>query len=877
MSKNSRQQNDLHFSSVVTVAPSDSDVFKMGKKLQSYGYHVEYRADLSALPSSGAIVLIDAVATKDLLQFENQVKAARAQSQNFRFYLCTAIDHGPSARDACAQVTDDIFFLPVDADYLLDTVFEVYPVHTSTESISIDLMTQVGILDLNTDAPIPFDVYVCLPHNNRFILYRRKGASVEPSVREKFIRFKKHTLFIKKSDLCHLYQHNADTLSQAVNDTQLTGPQKQQRVQKHLKELMGSVFCVSTANADELGQALRKADKVLGRLEDASGSKKKFAPLVQQLTPKHFTFHNHARNVASYCRLFGQACGINEPETLYMGGFLHDIGMADMPMEVLQKDPSSLDEGELAQYRLHPGNGKMALTSSGNRFPEGVMTMILHHHENPGGTGFPYGINGDKLSPLAQVCAIADEFDHLTSVRMGHPTATAEEAFQKLIEQAKNTQCYDLKMLETLMEVFSKPESDPVEIAPSESTDADVTHVSAVLNSLQQGDLKTLQELIAQNPNLDLANDKGETPFSAAVSGGNVEAVKLMMKANVDLNHQDNEGMTPVMRAIEKSQQQVTDLLLSTANTDLDAEMSDLEQFSDVIEKVQGAAKVQSEEKKNFWVKSKTDLNKIDQKGNSALILAAANGLSDVVTHLLEAGADVHLKNADGMAALDVANLKQNHEMIKLISKHISTLQDTETPIQSHEYSKSRPAKADRAAAAKSVDIKARNKKGQTLLMQLGAKGNTETLFKVLNMGAEVNAKDFNGTNALMFAVRNRHLETAKLLLERGANIKAMDGQARTPIYYAIESGSVELLRFCLENGCDIEFKARSITPLMYACGVGNRGVVEALLESGASIYTADKKGNTAISYAKSANKNEIVELLKSKGAAVLKNKAKAG
>ncbi len=66
-----------------------------------------------------------------------------------------------------------------------------------------------------------------------------------------------------------------------------------------------------------------------------------------------------------------------------MGGLLHDLGMADLPPEVLEKDLAKLDEDELAQYKLHPGNGRMVLTSGGSKFPEGVLLMVLHHHETP--------------------------------------------------------------------------------------------------------------------------------------------------------------------------------------------------------------------------------------------------------------------------------------------------------------------------------------------------------------------------------------------------------------------------------------------------------------------------------------------------------------
>jgi len=98
-----------------------------------------------------------------------------------------------------------------------------------------------------------------------------------------------------------------------------------------------------------------------------------------------------------------------------MAGLLHDVGKALMPLDVLNK-PGKLDDGEFALMRSHPQRGH-ALLVEGGAAPATALDVCLHHHERVDGSGYPHGLKGDAISPMARMGAICDVYDAISSTR----------------------------------------------------------------------------------------------------------------------------------------------------------------------------------------------------------------------------------------------------------------------------------------------------------------------------------------------------------------------------------------------------------------------------------------------------------------------------
>ena len=98
-----------------------------------------------------------------------------------------------------------------------------------------------------------------------------------------------------------------------------------------------------------------------------------------------------------------------------MGGLLHDMGKACMPLEILNK-PGRLTDDEFAVMRTHPEEGERLLRESGLENGS-VLHMVRHHHEKFDGGGYPARLAAAATPLLTRMSTVCDVYDAITSNR----------------------------------------------------------------------------------------------------------------------------------------------------------------------------------------------------------------------------------------------------------------------------------------------------------------------------------------------------------------------------------------------------------------------------------------------------------------------------
>jgi len=125
----------------------------------------------------------------------------------------------------------------------------------------------------------------------------------------------------------------------------------------------------------------------------------------------------HSVAVCALMVALARQLGLSEAETRAAGfaGLMHDLGKADVPLEMLNK-PGRLTEDEFAQVRLHPEHGHRRLLAAGVDDPI-ALDVCLHHHERIDGKGYPKQLAGEAISRMARMGAVCDVYDAITSNR----------------------------------------------------------------------------------------------------------------------------------------------------------------------------------------------------------------------------------------------------------------------------------------------------------------------------------------------------------------------------------------------------------------------------------------------------------------------------
>ncbi|MCO7578549.1 MULTISPECIES: HD-GYP domain-containing protein [Pseudomonas] len=113
-----------------------------------------------------------------------------------------------------------------------------------------------------------------------------------------------------------------------------------------------------------------------------------------------------------------------------IAGLLHDVGKLTIPDSILNK-PQKLSDTEFERVKLHPEAGGAILRQSPD-VDALVLDVCLHHHEKADGSGYPHRLAGNQISLFAQMGAVCDVYDAVTSNRPYNRGWDPAEAIQRM-------------------------------------------------------------------------------------------------------------------------------------------------------------------------------------------------------------------------------------------------------------------------------------------------------------------------------------------------------------------------------------------------------------------------------------------------------------
>jgi len=143
----------------------------------------------------------------------------------------------------------------------------------------------------------------------------------------------------------------------------------------------------------------------------------------------------HSVHVCAYALLMGVAMGLpaEHLRALGMGALLHDVGK--VCCAGVWNKPGPLTPEEWTVVRRHAKDGFELL-----RPQRGLHLFAAHaafqHHERLDGSGYPRGLSGEQILPIARMVAVADVFDAMTAERPHAGAVSPQEAVAELLAGA---------------------------------------------------------------------------------------------------------------------------------------------------------------------------------------------------------------------------------------------------------------------------------------------------------------------------------------------------------------------------------------------------------------------------------------------------------
>ena len=228
--------------------------------------------------------------------------------------------------------------------------------------------------------------------------------------------------------------------------------------------------------------------------------------------------------------------------------------------------------------------------------------------------------------PLSEQSSLLQHFDSLRQT-----AAQAKSFVAKLsAESLSNEQLLTLIGWDSALAEAKRKSAEVAQRTLSGKGISESEYSSKIRRAARDGDKELLALLIAAGADVNKANEDGETPLYRAIWDGHSECVKLLLAApGIDVNKADKDGRTPLYRAACDGHTECVRLLLAAPGI---------------------------------------DVNKADKYGNTPLIWASFYGHSECVRLLLAApGIDVNKANEDGRTPLARATWDGHSECVRLL------------------------------------------------------------------------------------------------------------------------------------------------------------------------------------------------------------------
>ncbi len=154
----------------------------------------------------------------------------------------------------------------------------------------------------------------------------------------------------------------------------------------------------------------------------------------------------HSINVCILSLTFGRHLGLSEAElrNLGIGAVLHDVGKTRTPSEILEK-PGALTTEEFEIVKRHPEDGYQLMLDA-RHMSKQALEIIRLHHERLDGSGYPFGLPGDRIPLHVRLVSIVDAYDAMTSDRV-YQSAKSPDTALKILYEGRGKH-YDNRLVE---------------------------------------------------------------------------------------------------------------------------------------------------------------------------------------------------------------------------------------------------------------------------------------------------------------------------------------------------------------------------------------------------------------------------------------------
>jgi HD-GYP domain-containing protein (c-di-GMP phosphodiesterase class II) len=139
-----------------------------------------------------------------------------------------------------------------------------------------------------------------------------------------------------------------------------------------------------------------------------------------------------ATDAVGICGVLGRRMGLDPQQLMALttAAAVHGCGLQRLPAPLMDETPGGMQRGS-SVFQRYPAISAEILKSCGG-FPQTIQRIVHEHRERPDGKGFPQGLAGDAIHPLALMLGAVREFQVQCRAPDAEPTAALAYLFREL-------------------------------------------------------------------------------------------------------------------------------------------------------------------------------------------------------------------------------------------------------------------------------------------------------------------------------------------------------------------------------------------------------------------------------------------------------------
>ncbi|TRY99671.1 hypothetical protein DNTS_027992 [Danionella cerebrum] len=363
--------------------------------------------------------------------------------------------------------------------------------------------------------------------------------------------------------------------------------------------------------------------------------------------------------------------------------------------------------------------------------------------------------------------------------------------------------------------------------------------------------LKGKEAGLSIETHINFVDKSYSSPLHLAVRGGNLDIIKLCIAYGAKIDQQQCDRSTALHFACSQGATEVVKVMLSAYH-----KVSDLINITDGANQtpLHKAVIFDHFELSEYLISQGADIDFVDCKGHSPLLLATSCGAWKTVNLLLSHGADLKKKDKSGCNFLHLAILQPRG------------LKNLPTEVLQHESIREL--------------LNDEDTEGCTPLHYACRLGIPESVKNMLGLEVSLDQKSKEKKSALHFAAEFGRINTCHRLLEMVTDTKLLnegDDKGLTPLHLASRGGHVKVVELLLRKGALFHSDYRGWSCLHHAASEGFTQTMDILLTSNIKLLNkTDADGNTALHLGARAGHVAAVRLLLYRGAEITLNKNNA-